>query len=193
MWGRFPLFPQCNSHRTGVSVCLGHYIFTWSYQPSRSLFFFTIATPVPVPIWTMITTGWWFLVSLLLWMGQRNPAPPNGWLKPQKSQKSSVQPINWCRISLAHPLYGLPKPCALAICAQTVEILAFAELGRGSHKVTWGTPQWFWWMGFLKVGWLVNRPKWVWIKPGFTVRFPRNYSFVKFIEHEFERLQAGRT
>ena len=55
-------------------------------------------------------------------------------------------------ILLAHPLYGLPKPCALAICAQTVEILAFAELGRGSHKVTWGTPQWFWWMGFLKVG-----------------------------------------
>jgi hypothetical protein len=71
----------------------------------------------------------------------------------QKSQKSSVQqPNNWGRISLAHPLYGLPKPCALAICAQTVEILAFAELGRGSHKVTWGTPQWFWWMGFLKVG-----------------------------------------
>ena len=187
-----PISPMQFPPHRGLGMSRSLYIYL-KLSTLKVAFFFTIATPVPVPIWTMITTGWWFLVSLLLWMGQRNPAPPNGWLKPQKSQKSSVQPINWCRISLAHPLYGLPKPCALAICAQTVEILAFAELGRGSHKVTWGTPQWFWWMGFLKVGWLVNRPKWVWIKPGFTVRFPRNYSFVKFIEHEFERLQAGRT
>ena len=44
----------------------------------------------------------------------RNPASPKGWLKPQKSWEKS--PINWCRISLAHPQYLLRKHvCAVQL------------------------------------------------------------------------------
>ena len=39
----------------------------------------------------------------LQWLGQRNPAPPTGWLEPPPKKMGCLPPINGRRISLAHP------------------------------------------------------------------------------------------
>ena len=110
--------------------------------------------------WSVYYCGW----------AQRNPAPPKRMVETPENPRNHRFNNLSTGAGFRWPIHCMvyPSHVPLAICAQTVEILAFAELGRGSHKVTWGTPSMvFGGWDFLRlVDWLTD-PNGSWIKPGF--------------------------
>jgi hypothetical protein len=50
----------------------------------------------------------YWLYPMILWMGQRNPASPTGWLKHVETLKimGCLPPINWFRISSIHRFFN---------------------------------------------------------------------------------------
>ena len=99
-----------------------------------------------------------FKGKYILWMGQRNPAPPKGWLKRDSGINGSA--INCCRIS-QHPLYpgssksGFSQVGKLTGNSQIFHGKSYGKTCRFSinqSKVDVLFPvffkQWFWWLDF---------------------------------------------